>query len=160
MAENETEGKKKSNMMLIIILAIVVVLIGGGGTVAFLMLQNKESGEASGDNPQQAQAEEAKLGPMVMLDSFIVNLTGGGGNNYLKIDISLELNNQGLETEITNKMPLVRDTILMLASTKTFEDIQSSQGKIMLKDELQMRLNSFLKTGRIKNIFFTSFIVQ
>jgi len=133
--------------------------------VAFLMLQSKGSTKASAGNPQQAQAEQQatkpdELGPMVMLEPFIVNLAGGGGNNYLKISIGLELNNPDVEAEITNKMPLIRDTVLMLSSTKTFEDIQSSQGKIMLKDELQMRLNSFLNNGRIKNIFFTSFIVQ
>ena len=48
----------------------------------------------------------------------------------------------------------------MLLSTKTFENIISSEGKLILKDELLKRLNSFMHTGVIKNIYFTSFVVQ
>ena len=65
-----------------------------------------------------------------------------------------------LQTEIENKMPQIKDAILLLLSTKTFEDIKVSQGKLMLKEELVARLNSFLSTGMIVNIYFTSFVVQ
>jgi flagellar FliL protein len=55
---------------------------------------------------------------------------------------------------------LLRDAVLLILSTKGLKDIKTSHGKIVLKDELLMRLNSFLSTGLIRNIYFTSFVIQ
>ncbi|MCP4716317.1 MAG: flagellar basal body protein FliL [Deltaproteobacteria bacterium] len=165
MAENEKEeqeaggAKKKSPMMLIIIIVMAALVIGGGGAVAFLMLKDK--GDAGKDaQPPAEEVAPTTLGKIVKLESFVVNLSGSGGRNYLKIDISLELSSEAVEEEINNRMPQVKDAVLMLLSTRTYDDIKSSQGKLVLKEELLMRLNTYLQAGVIKNIYFTSFVVQ
>jgi flagellar FliL protein len=94
-----------------------------------------------------------------MLEPFIVNLAGTG-KNYLKIEIGLELSDEKLKIEVENKLPQIKDAILLLLTSKTFEVVQSSEGKLALKNEIQTRLNTFMSSGAIKNIYFTNFVVQ
>lgn len=155
------EKKKKSPLMLIIIIVIALAVIGGGGAVTYIMM--KGDGDKEKQTEEQQPKEEVQpdtLGPIVTLDSFIVNLAGAGGRNYLKVEIALELSNEQLPVEIENKKPQVNDAILMILSTKTFENVITSEGKLLLKNELLTRLNSVLNTGVIKNVYFTSFVVQ
>ena len=155
---------KKSKTMLIIILFIAGLVIGIGGAVGFLMFRNvdvEEKGQAQQEQQQDQKAvKPSELGPVMALDPFIVNLLGSGGRNYLKIEIGLELSAKEVELEVSNKMPQIKDAILLLLSTKTFDDIGSSHGKVMLKNQILQRLNSFLATGTIKHVYFTSFVVQ
>jgi len=155
---------KKSKTMLIIILFIAGLVIGIGGAVGFLMLRNVDVEEKEQEKQEQQQApksaKQSQLGPVMALDPFIVNLAGSGGRNYLKIEIGIELSSKEVEIEVTNKMPQIKDAILLLLSTKTFDDIGSSHGKVMLKNQILQRLNSFLATGMIKHVYFTSFVVQ
>jgi len=44
--------------------------------------------------------------------------------------------------------------------SKNYEDINSMEEKIQLRAELMMMLNQHLKTGKIRNIYFSEFIVQ
>jgi len=41
-----------------------------------------------------------------------------------------------------------------------FEDISSLEGKIALRDEIIAKLNSFLKSGTITNLYYTEFVIQ
>jgi len=170
MADNEQAGvaqadagasskKKRSPVMMIAIVLIAVLVIGGVGAVTFIVM--KGSGDAESEKQEEKAAEDVSrnsLGPVKMLEPFIVNLAGG--RNYLKIEIGVELSDQNLDMEIQNKMPQIKDSVIIVLSTKSFDDISTSRGKIKLKDELSMRINSILYTGTIKNIYFTNFVIQ
>ena len=160
----EKNEKKKSPGMLIAIIIAAALIIGGGGAVTLMMLKGNGAEDGSGQEVRSGKRKKdlkpSNLGPVVKLDPFIVNLSGSGGRNYLKIDLSLELGNPQMEEEINNKLPKIKDAILLVLSTKTFDDVKTSQGKLVLKYELLMRLNSYLTMGSIENIYFTSFVVQ
>ena len=89
-----------------------------------------------------------------------MNLADKGGNRYLRVTMDLELGNSDLETEITKRLPQVRDSILMILPTKRFEDISTVQGKTALRDEMLATLNGYLTQGKITNIYFKEFVVQ
>jgi len=176
MAEEEKDVKdeaakekpaKKSSKLLIIILLIAGLVIGGGGAAAFLILKNMKAEDKSevaeeNSSAEEDEAEEGKdmLGPIKPLDSFIVNLAGAGGRNYLKLEMTLEFDKEGVDVEVDNKMPMIKDSILLILATKSFESIQSAEGKLMLKNEIITSLNNFLSTGNVQNLYFTNFVVQ
>jgi flagellar FliL protein len=62
--------------------------------------------------------------------------------------------------EIEKRLPLVRDRILMVLSTKTYQDISTTDGKNELRKELVENLSEFFAAGDIVNVFFTEFVVQ
>ena len=154
-----------SNKLLFIVLGVVLLLVVGMGGGLFMMWS-----KMSAINTQIATAAEAKdgqkptdqlmIGPIMPLDTFIVNLADAGGKRFLRVTIDLELSNQEMQDEMKTRMPQVRDAFLMILPTKYFDDISSTEGKIALRDELLASLNGFLTTGQINNIYFKEFVVQ
>ena len=74
--------------------------------------------------------------------------------------MDLELENQEMETEISQRLPQVRDSILMILPSKRFDDISSMDGKVALRGEILETLNGFLTQGKITKIYFKEFVVQ
>ena len=166
MADEEKPAKKTSKLLIIILLIASLAI---GGAAIFLVITNMTSDDKSGVAEGRNAGDEGdggkkvgmdKLGPIMPLEPFIVNLSGAGGRNYLKIEITLEFDKKGVQAELENKMPLIKDSILLLLATKSFESIQTAEGKLMLKNEIITRLNRFLSTGVIQNLYFTNFVVQ
>jgi flagellar FliL protein len=106
------------------------------------------------------ESKKPDMGPIYSLETFIVNLLGGRGKNYLKVKIDLELDNVKVTEEINRRLPQFRDSILTMLSNKTHEDIKTLEGKFQLRTEIISMLNQHLSSGKIKNVFFTDFIVQ
>jgi flagellar FliL protein len=48
----------------------------------------------------------------------------------------------------------------MILPTKQYADIGSTEGKILLRDELIATMNGILKTGTNITIYFSEFVVQ
>jgi flagellar FliL protein len=163
--EEEQEDKiEKRGLPLKIIVPLVLVLILGGGGFFFLRGGAKEKPSEQDLEPaalpEVEQREEGDIGPIYSLDTFIVNLIDPYGKKYLKVRMDLEMDQEKLKQEVDKRMPQFKDTILTLLSSKTFEDINSFEGKIQLRSEIMQMLNQFLKTGAITNIYFIEFIVQ
>ena len=158
-----------SNKILITMIGVVVVCMLGLGGGLFMMWNKLSAMETqvqrNAQNDEQADTDtpvpvEELLGPIFPLDTFIVNLADKGGKRYLRITVDLELDNEGLESEIKKRLPQVRDSILTILPTKRFEDISSANGKTALRDEMLTRLNGLLAHGQITNIYFKEFVVQ
>jgi flagellar FliL protein len=168
MAEKKKEipeapsgGKKK---LFLIIGLIVVVLLAGAGTAAFFLLKKepepKESKDPAKHVPVPDLNQQADIGPQVNIEEFIVNIISGDTAHYVKASITVELTNEEVKGEVEKRMPQMRDAILLLIGNKTFEELQDLQGKKQLKAELTSKINSFLKTGKVKAVYFTNFVVQ
>ena len=56
--------------------------------------------------------------------------------------------------------PLINDSVLILLSSKTYNELGTVEGKIQLKQELIMRMNQVLGGPMVKKIYFTEFVVQ
>jgi len=154
-----------SNKVLILLIGVLMIFMVGMGGGLFLMWNklsaiNVQANTGNGDQPNQDAILENPLGPIVSLETFIVNLADKGGKRYLRLTMDLELGNPELESEIQKRMPQVRDSILMILPSKRFADISSVEGKIALRDEILAGLNSFLLQGEVNKIYFKEFVVQ
>ena len=153
-------------MILIGVTMVFMLGLGGG----LFMMWNKLSAmetktQGSAEDGEQADQDttvpvEDLLGPIFPLETFIVNLADKGGKRYLRITIDLELDSKDLESEVTKRLPQVRDSILTILPTKHFEDISSAKGKTTLRDQMLERINGMLARGQITNIYFKEFVIQ
>lgn len=158
--DDESAPKKKSPVKMIVILLVILGLLGGGGYFAYTKyMQPSESPEASGAG-EAVEEVSPSLGIMFSLDPFIVNLAGSQGKRFLKVTVSLELSAPEVHAEVKENIQKIMDSILVLLSSKNFEDVYSVQGKFKLKDEITARVNRFLVLGHIKEAYFTEFIIQ
>jgi flagellar protein FliL len=156
----ETEPKKGFPLNIVIIGILAVCLIGGGLYVWKSGILSKFSGKKEAAAEKQKESEKNEIGEIYELETFIVNLSGGTGNNYLKVKISLELSNTELKTELEKRLPQFRDAILSLLSGKTYTEVKTLEGKSQMRAEILTTLNQYLKTGKVINVYFGDFIVQ
>jgi flagellar FliL protein len=156
----ETGKKIKIPFKMIALVVLFLVLAGGGfflwkGGVFASFTQKVEEPKIA-----VKKGEKPDIGPIYSLDTFIVNLVDPRGKRYLKVKLDLELDNDELQDEIDKRLPQFKDTVLTLLSSKTYEDINTLEGKLQLRAEIISMLNQFLKSGTITNLYFIEFIVQ
>ena len=158
--EVKEEGGKKKPLLLIVIAVVVVLAVAGGA--AFFMLGGKdEAGGHAAKKTEAKKGEEAAPTLMKALEQpFVVNLADTDSSRYLKIKVELELENEFVLAEVEQKLPQVNDEIIMLLSSKTFEEVSTVGGKQVLKKQLMTNINAKLKEGRVMNVYFTEFVVQ
>jgi flagellar protein FliL len=168
MAEKDTVGTNskggKKTLLIIIVAALLFLLAGGGAALYFLVLKKPAAEqEELNKEAQMVQAPAAPtddIGPMVNIEQFIVNIISEDTPHYVKAALTLELTNPMAVEEANKRMPQIRDAVLLLIGNKTFEELQDLQGKNQIKAEIKNRINSFLKSGQVKNIYLTDFVVQ
>lgn len=152
------EEKKGSPLMKIVILVAILAVLGGGGAFAYLKFFSKPPAEAA----EQSHAPASKQEKLVIFDwePILVNLADPGGKRYLKLVMKMELNNEAVLEEVKNRGFQLKDSMIMLISSKEFDDIATASGKQALKQEMITQLNKFVKQGQVKDLYFTEFIVQ
>jgi flagellar FliL protein len=160
-----TKAEPKRSMKKWIIIGIVVLVIGGGGYAAwdFLLaerLPSKPNPQTQETEHSTAEANNEKFGIICEMEPFIVNLLGREGKRYLKTRIEFEVESGDMEKELTQRTPQLRDAILLLLTSKSFEDVCKPEGKLRLKTELITRINQILPGAGIRTLYFTEFVVQ
>ncbi len=153
----EPEEKKGSKLKLIIIGVVVLVLLAGGGTAAYFFFF-KAKPAAGGKKP--AGQEKPAITVFWPMDPYIVNLIDNDAERYLKVVMQLELSDQKMVEEMKMVNPKLRDTILDLLSSKTYKEMVDPLGKQRLRDEIAMRVNMNITTGKVIKVYFTEFIIQ
>lgn len=165
---NEEAKKEESPKKPIIkwaIIACAVLLIGVGGFFGWTMLMKKGASEDSHKAKASEAAEKQNTeGARVIypLESFIVNLmdSSGSGKKYLKVTMELEVAGEAEKKKMETNKTQLKDTILMLLSGRTFEEINTVEGKLDLKQTLLARINQTLGENAVSGIYFTEFVVQ
>ncbi len=177
MAKDEQEsaevegGGNKKKMFIIIGAAVAAVVILS--VVAFMLMGKGSSDEKGkeGETKTEAKAEGghgggttagkegAAASNIYPLEPFIVNIYDGQELRYLKVKVEMEMAGS-TKGDLDARLAPMRDTILVLLSSKTLQDLQDLQGKNQLKDEILVSVNKIITPARIAKVYFTDFVVQ
>ncbi len=98
-------------------------------------------------------------GQVLPLPPFVVNLSDPTGKRYLRLGMEVEVN-QDVAEILKKQTPKVRDAVIMLLAGKTFADVSSTEGKVLLKAEVGARLNQILGGTYVVRVYFTEFVVE
>jgi len=150
---------QKSKKMLFIGGAIGFLVLAGINGLLVWKVFSHDSAAAPVVEEEEKVAVKEHEGFVHQLDPFIVNLFDERGVRYLKVRLDLELWNSTAE-EIEKKTPKIRDSLIVLLSSKKYEEIGSLEGKARLREEILFRLNRILGEGKVKEVYFTDFVVQ
>lgn len=168
--EKKDEAKPARSSKMLIIIVVAVLLAGAGGYFAMSKsggakegaaeeVKSGGHGEAKGGHEKKGEAE-SKGSLIHPLDTFIVNLTDQGRTRYLKVTVQLEIGKQETVDLIKSKTPQIRDSLIILLSSKSIEEISTSEGKYQLRDEIVARVKQFAGEGAAVAAYFTDFVVQ
>lgn len=166
--EQKSAAKPKNmGMILQIVFAVVnLSVMGGGAYMVYASTMGWESPKITEEDASRELASisssEAELAPMVYtMDKFTVNL-GGEPKRTIRLEVNLQmLGKDGFEEvmEPENRAK-ARDKIVRVLNDQVFNDLESIQGKLFLKDKIAMEVNGILHKGVVKDVYFSDFVVQ
>lgn len=159
-------GGGKSSIVLVALLVLNMVFIAA---VGFMLWSGRKKEQAeprldqvikgeSNAEKQDAVEHENTMGKVVPLETFIVNLAGTKGRKVLKVNMEIEVKGETVIQEIDSRKAQIRDFIIIILSSKNYDEISTREGKDNLRNEIKDTLNSFLTKGKIMNVFFTEII--
>lgn len=168
--------KKKKKLFLIIGLAVALIAISIGGTVVALKMLSPAT---PADDTAEEEHEEVILSPALyyeMTPNFTINFNVNGRQRYLQAAITLLYRDPLLEELLKLHMPAIRNGLVMLLSAKNFEELQTNEGKEILRKEaleiirtqLQKEQEALVANGKseelspanVEQVLFTNFVMQ
>ena len=162
-------------LKLVIIIVVGTLVIGlAGAFVLFRMTGGHKTADEgkveaathSNSNAAPAEAQEKKAGhggepgTIADMEPFIVNLADAPEIRYLKLTVKLELDRAAATEELKQRTPQIRDSILVLLTSKDSATIRTPQGKAQLRDEITQRVNGLLPKPGVRSAYFTEFVIQ
>jgi flagellar protein FliL len=146
----------------IIIAVIALIAAGGAGAGVWFFMKKQAPGAATA----QAAAPKPAAAPVFFpLDSMTVNLLSDDGQqHYLRVGLTLKLDDQKAQERINEHMPEIRSRILLALSNKHPDDLAPLDGKRALAKELVQLIEQPTDKGEeplhVEDVLFTEFVVQ
>ncbi|MFT6559251.1 flagellar basal body-associated FliL family protein [Sneathiella sp.] len=161
--EGGTEAVKKKGMSgkaLILFIVLPILLIVGGAAGAYF------AGVFGGEEPAEEEVveeepEKEKVVVFYDMPDLLVNLSSTGTDtSFLKLGVSLELDDETVLPELEKLLPRVMDNFQVYLRELRKEDLRGSAGIYRLKEELLYRINSSVKPIVVKDVLFKEMLVQ
>jgi len=165
-AKGEGEGAPKKGLkrfltkkiLMIAVPALVLVLGGGGGATYFFLLKPHDAGKTK-------VAEAPPLTPPEVAFSdvpdILVNIQSSDGTPaYLKLSLSLEMDNELQKTGMTALMPRLVDQFQAYLRELRVDDLKGSEGVLRLKEELLRRVNASAAPYKVRDVLLKQMIIQ
>jgi Flagellar basal body-associated protein len=161
--ENPPIGKKKIILLAAALLGVIAISVGA--TVAALKFLAPPPApaptEVAAENtqPMQTPAIYYPLKPALM-----VNFTVRGRQRFLQAELTLMTRDGSVISAVELHQSMIRNSLIMLIGGKSFEDLQTAEGKELLRQdclqEIQRLLQQEIGKPGIEQVLFTDFVMQ
>lgn len=139
----------------LLILMSAVAVLGAGGAAAYFALSPVK--RATNLMPP---TEEPGI---VSMETFMANINDPAGERYAKVTLRLTVSPAAVADVIGQDQVLqarMRDRVLTLLTSKSYQDLLSPLGKESFRRELKTHLGPLLEVGQIEDVLFSDFVVQ
>jgi flagellar protein FliL len=145
-------------ILMIAVPALVLVLGGGGGAAYFFLLKpHAEDKSKLADAPPLTPPQVA----FSDVPDILVNIQSSDGTPaYLKLSLSLEMDNDLEKTGMTALMPRLVDQFQSYLRELRVDDLKGSEGVLRLKEELLRRVNASAAPYKVRDVLLKQMIVQ
>lgn len=163
-----------STLILVVLIAILLLLAGGGALAALYftgVIHGKKPQavtvrKADGATGTDATAGEPAAPPQYLpLDPpLVVNFDNKGRVGYLQVSINVMAHSKAAISAVRDNMPVVRNNLILLMSSKSYEQLDSREEKEKLREQARDEINRVLKAQgsgeQISEVYFTAFVMQ
>lgn len=146
---------------------LLCMLLGILGTV---ILYRMDSLPLSFLQSSTAEAEVTGVGKahyLALDPPFIVNFTHQGNLRYLQVSMEVMYPEEGMLDRIEERMPAIRNDLILLLSDQDFESLSTLAGKENLRHEIMFAINTLIHNPEVTagseesgEIYFTNFVMQ
>jgi flagellar FliL protein len=149
-------NKKKGSKLMLIVGAVTLIALAAGGFMFMRM------------HAAQAKVPAVEVKPVEVylpLDpAFVVNFQDDDATRYLQVGVTVMSHDPATIQSIKDNDPVIRNALVMLFSSQTFEALSSTAGKQKLQAEALTAVRKIVadKTakGSVTALYFTSFVMQ
>ena len=160
-----------ASLLIAVVAGVVIATLGVGGVVYYLAHTGRLPMQGGASQKTEAVAPAATH--VMVLEPLLVNLADAGGSSYLRLALTLRVadvadkkgtkatgeqskDDKGTEDVVA----AVRDTVLTVLGRQTADGLLAADGKEHLKLELKAALAEHNADLKVKDVFFTDFLVQ
>lgn len=168
-------GAKPRRRLVLVLAGVLAALAIGAGAWYFLNPRDAEpaaeaaKGDKKGAKGKAEPAKPAKPSVFINLDAFTVNLRAEqDGDRYLQLGVVFEVAGSDVSDAVKASMPVIRSRILLNLTAKTAAELQATEGKTRLAEELLAIARTALPGGTAaksadKGVIaahFSAFVIQ
>jgi flagellar protein FliL len=148
-------------MKRILVIALIAIFAAGAAGAATWFLMQRQAASA----PAAPAAPVPVVPVYFALDPMTVNLQSDDGEtHYLRIGLTLKLDNLKTQDELRDRMPEIRSRVLLALSNKHPADLATLDGKRALATELAVLIaqptEPHSAPAKVDDVLFTEFVVQ
>jgi flagellar FliL protein len=156
-------GKLLNKKMLMIAVPALVVVLAGGGAGAYFFVFKPKAEEAA--KLAEKKEPEVPLTPPEVAFSevpdILVNIQSNDGTPaYLKLSLSLEMDNELAKTGMQALMPRMVDQFQAYLRELRLDDLKGSEGVVRLKEELLRRADVAAAPYKVRDVLLKQMIIQ
>ena len=162
--------KNKIGMILIIVLLVSLLILFAVGFTFLYKAMNKAN-EGGGNNiivQQELSMEDIKN--FSIGDPIVTNLLKGQDkkDHVVKIDVSLGINtskdtskeSEELIATLEEQKPVIKDIIIGVCRSKTYEELNVTDARVVFKDEILLKLQETFATNLIVDVYIGEIFLQ
>ena len=147
---------------ILIIINLVVVVLGAGLVYySHFMIKPEPTNQAAEEASLKKEASErSKLEP-VPIKKFVVNLHSGSSRlRYLDLEMNVLTFHADQKELVKNSEHIFKDVVIQVAAQMEASDLDSMTGKITFESRVKKGVNEKLGQPVVKQIYFSTFVVQ
>jgi flagellar FliL protein len=127
----------------------------------------KEKGKAKGKKDKKGKAAEPKA-PAIYVEfqpPFVVNFDAKGVMRFLQVSMEAMTRDAHTEELIKQNEPKIRNNMLLLLGSQTYDTISTMEGKEELRKKALAIISKVVdeeggEAKKVEDIYFTSFVMQ
>lgn len=151
---SEIKGKR-----FLIIGAILLVI----GAIIYGIYYFKRDDETNVSSSKQAAPHEKPTNTSYIFEmpNITTNLAPNAEKeSWIKLGITLQLENNKDQIVLDKKLPMVKDAIIVFLRELRSSDLASSGGSMMLKNELLKRINKIMYPAKLRDVLLREILLD
>lgn len=182
MSEDEvTDTKTGYSMVTLAVVALLTLLVGYGagtftgdvllGAIGFgeektLAEESEESEESAASalfQPMDGVFDPKKKRFYAEVGELLIAMPYRGATRHLQLTVQLVGHDDKYMKSVENDVPAIRNGLLIFLNQKTFEQVNTYEGRESLRLETLQRVNEIINatdTQRVADVYFTAYITQ
>ncbi|MBI1932565.1 MAG: flagellar basal body-associated FliL family protein [Ignavibacteriales bacterium] len=130
-------------------------------------VENSDSSESEdteeSESSEESEGEEGKGKSPVQIfsiDDLIINPAGTSGQRLLLLSVGFGVSNEEKVTMLKENEIVIKDLILNSMSQKSLAELSRVELKDSLKIEIMGQVNKLLPKAKIKNVYFSKYVIN
>ncbi len=168
MSESTTEAPagKSSKLLATFAAALFAAAAAGGGVYWFTA---KSNADVVAEEDGKAKTKSAKpKGPAIYVEfdpPFVVNFEARGMTRFLQVTLQVMTRDPITAELIKQHDPVIRNDLLLLLSSQTYDTISTREGKDALRTQALEVVSGAIEAeggngANVEQLYFTSFVMQ